>query len=137
MMEPCPKGGFKMKTFFFVSLFISIFASLPAMATEQHHLLSISQGISSPALTNSVNYSHGFTHQNPTGVIYQTTARLTGQYDSGDTDSGSDNNGYGGELGVGNGKYGIAGGYYTRDCDNCEGDGAGSVGATFSGVGLG
>tara|TARA_R110000868_G_scaffold132380_2_gene343120 strand:- start:48205 stop:48981 length:777 start_codon:yes stop_codon:yes gene_type:complete len=96
----------------------------------QENLLAIGQGISSPTSTSTVNYSNGFTHENPVGTIYQGGARFSLQYDDNDNNSG-----LGGELGIGQGNYGLALGYYKNDCDSCDGDiaaaAAGSLG-TFS-----
>ncbi len=108
-----------------------------AKGSRQENLLSISQGISSPSMTSTVNYSNGFTRENPVGVAYQTAARLSLQYDSGDNDASEKDDGHGGEFGIGNGRLGLAVGYYARNCDDCEGDTAGSMGFIWGGSGLG
>ena len=94
--------------------------------------VAISQGISSPSMTSTVNFGNGFTHENPVGVIYQDSIRISGHYDNGDSSTG-----YGGELGVGNGSYGLAVGALTRDCDGCDADVGAAAAAVFSGIGLG
>ncbi len=94
--------------------------------------LSLGQGVTSPANTNFVNYRGGWTAQNPVGAIFQENWRFTGQFST-----NGDNN-FGGELGYGNGTFGLAGGYQQADCDNC--DGRAALAAAFtptSSVGLG
>ncbi|MES2963973.1 MAG: hypothetical protein V4760_08785 [Bdellovibrionota bacterium] len=117
-------------------------ASLAAQAkgSNEANLIAIGQGISSPTLTSTVNFSSGYTNESPVGVVYQDSIRLTGEYD---TDNDSDRNGtgrtgYGAELGYGkSGSAGLALGYYTRDCTNCEGRAAGSAAVVVAGMGVG
>jgi hypothetical protein len=52
-------------------------------------------------------------------------------------ESTDDLGGVGAELGVGNGRYGMAVGYYERDCDTCEEAVAGALGALSGGFGFG
>lgn len=119
-------------------LFLFLTSAAQAATSNQSNLIAIGQGISSPTLTSPVNYSSGYTHESPNGVLYQNSLRLSAQYDN-DTDGNTSTGraGYGGELGYGNGSAGLAGGYYTRDCDNCKGRFAGSGAVAISGVGLG
>ena len=114
-------------------LLLSIIFSFPAYSAGKSgsNLLAVSQGISSPAVTSVVNYSSGFTHQNPVGTIYQNGVRLSGQYDADSSD------GKGAELGAGNGKYGLALGYYEHDCNSCDEDIAGAVWGSLGKVTLG
>jgi hypothetical protein len=95
------------------------------------NLLAIGQGVSSPTSTSTINYTSGYTSENPLGVIYQNGIRLTGEYDQNGT------KGYGGELGYGKGTWGVAAGYYKHDCTNCQGRGAGAIGITVGDFGLG
>ena len=106
-------------------------------SNDNSNWLGISQGTSSPTRTSTLNFSNGYMPENPVGVIYQQGVRLTAEGDHGDDNQGNDNNGFGGELGIGDGQYGLAVGYYNRDCDNCEGDFVGALGVSFSDVGLG
>ncbi len=69
--------------------------------------------------------------ENPVGTIYQPGFRLTGEYDR------NNGEGYGGELGYGQGVWGVAAGYYSRKCDRCEGRVAGALGVDISGLALG
>jgi len=126
-----------MKYFVAIAIFFLGTTKSFAEGESKENLLSISQGISSPSITSTVNYSNGFTKENPVGVAYQDSARLSLQYDSGDNDVGETNDGYGGEFGMGNGILGLAVGYYTRNCDGCDGDTAGSLGVILGGLGLG
>ena len=114
----------------------SIISSTEALAASggsgnKTNLIAVGQGVSSPTLTSTVNFSTGYTKEHTVGVVYQNSWRLTGEADfdnDDDNSSGNGNDGYGAELGYGNGTAGLAGGYYTRDCDNCEGRLAGSGG---------
>ncbi len=117
----------------------SIFTSLGLMAPHislasvpSGQRLSLGQGIASPANTNFVNYRGGWTAQNPVGAVVQENWRVTGQFSS------NGNNVFGGELGYGDGSFGLAGGYRQADCDNCDGQAA--LAAAFTpaaSVGLG
>jgi hypothetical protein len=105
-------------------------SSAQSNETTANHL-AIGQGVSSPTLTSTINFSSGYTDENPVGVIYQDGLRLTGEYDQNGTKA------YGGELGYGKKSWGIAGGYRKRDCNNCEGDAAGAVALSIGDVGFG
>ena len=94
--------------------------------------VAVAQGVSSPATTSIINFSNGFTRENPVGVVYQSSIRLSGLFDDGDGSTG-----LGGEFGIGNGKYGLAVGVGSRDCDGCDTDVAAAIGGVLSGVGLG
>jgi hypothetical protein len=121
-------------TIFLFGLLISV------QSFASNHMIPVGQGISSPTITSTVNYSNGFTQENPAGVAYQNSIRLSGHFDFGDHDDDSstdDIDGFGGEFGVGNGQYGFALGYYERDCDTCEEEVAGALGAFFGGFGIG
>ncbi len=100
--------------------------------SKSTNLIGIGQGISSPTLTSTVNFSSGYTAENPTGTLYQSGVRLTAEYDSNDT-----NRAYGAELGYGSGDWGIAAGHRKSECTNCTGvtSAAGSI--NFSDVGIG
>lgn len=115
-------------------LFMS-WASLHAKNSGEQHLLAISQGISSPSSTSLINFSAGYTWDNPVGVIYQGELRASAHY--GVQEDEAIGSAYGGEVGVSNGDYGFAVGYLTRDCDSCEGRFAGALGGDFGGFGLG
>lgn len=122
---------------FITSLTLFLIGSLAfyadAAGNNKAHLVAIGQGISSPTFTSTVNFSSGYTHESPIGTIYQNKWRLTGEYDTSEEEnsSGERNSGYGGEFGYGSGTAGIAVGYYTRDCDECDGEVAGSAGVAF------
>lgn len=122
------------------ALLVLFFASASQAATSnQANIIAIGQGISSPSLTSTVNYSSGYTNESPVGVIYQNSVRASIQYDT-DDDGNTSNTGragYGGELGYGTGTAGLAAGYYTRDCTNCEGRWAGSAAVAIADVGVG
>lgn len=115
-------------------------SAVQAATTNQPNLIAIGQGISSPTLTSTVNFSSGYTNESPVGVVYQNNWRVTAEYDTdNDSDSrGTGRAGYGAELGYGKtGSAGLAAGYYTRDCDNCEGRFAGSAAAVVANIGVG
>ncbi|MCB0407450.1 MAG: hypothetical protein KDD34_04540 [Bdellovibrionales bacterium] len=119
---------------------VFIFLSGPLYASSIENLLAVSQGISSPSITSNINYSNGYTKENPSGVAYQDAYRLSLQFDTGDNDDNSntpDVDGTGVEAGVGNGSYGLAVGYYDRDCNGCDSTVAGALGAFFGNFGLG
>ncbi len=126
------KNGFLLLSVLFPSL---LFARGPS--GDNSNWLGISQGTSSPTRTSTLNFSNGFMPENPVGVIYQQGVRLTGEGDHGDDSQGNDNAGFGGELGIGDGQYGLAVGYYNRDCESCDGDFVGALGVSFADVGLG
>ncbi len=108
-------------------------------ARNDDNLIAVGQGISSPTLTTTVNFSSGYTHESPIGTIYQNSFRVTGEYDtSNDNDSsGNRNSGSGAELGYGTGHAGLAAGYYKRNCNNCDGKFAGAAAVAGDAVGAG
>lgn len=116
---------------FFSILFAFVIPQAHAKGDKGTNLIAVGQGISSPNLTSTVNYSSGPMSENPVGTIYQTGARLTGEYDR------NRGEGYGGELGYGQGEWGIAAGYYTRKCTNCEGRWAGALGVSIKSLAIG
>lgn len=107
-------------------------ASAHAASIKDTNLLAVGQGISSPTSTSTVNYSTGYTSENPIGTIYQNGVRLTGEYDTGDVIKA-----YGAELGYGQGEWGIAVGHRKADCTGCEGVTAASMGIVVAEVGVG
>lgn len=110
-----------------------------AGSRNDENLIAVGQGISSPTLTSTVNFSSGYTHENPLGTIYQNSFRVTGEYDtSNDTDSsGNKNSGSGAEVGYGTGNAGVAAGYYRRNCNGCDGRFAGSAAVAGDAIGAG
>lgn len=98
------------------------------------NLTAIGQGISSPAATSSVNYTDGYTPENPNGVLYQNGGRLSLQYDQ--NNSGQSNN-VGAELGYGSDKWGMALGYRKNNCSGCEGRVAANVALNIDDTGVG
>ncbi len=108
-----------------------LFSPTVFSADDKANLLAVGQGVSSPTSTSTVNFSSGYTAENPIGTVYQKDVRLTGEYDKNGTD------GYGVELGYGNGSWGAAAGHRKRDCEDCDGRSAGAVGLTISDFGLG
>jgi hypothetical protein len=116
------------------SLWISLFVicSVDAVAQDNSaNLIAVGEGVSSPTLTSTINFSSGYTSESPLGVIYQNSIRLTGEYDQ------NGNEAYGAELGYGGGWWGVAGGYRKRDCEGCEGKGAGAIAVSGMGIGFG
>lgn len=77
--------------------------------------LVVGQGISSPDRSTPVSFSNGFPFQNPAGaaLVLRPQIVVAGDY-------GEVNKGVGGEIGLGNGTFGLGGGYY-KDCadDSC------------------
>ena len=62
-------------------LFLSV--TLQARLSGSANHLAVGQGISSPTQTSVINFSSGFTHENPVGVTYQQSLRISGQADWG------------------------------------------------------
>ncbi|MCB0421687.1 MAG: hypothetical protein KDD61_11870 [Bdellovibrionales bacterium] len=114
--------------FSFLLLGISVGASA---AGNGQRRLALAQGISLPDSTSIMNFSSGFTFSNPAGVIYQEPLRLSVQGDQ----NGS--SGLGAEVGTGGQSWGLAAGYYSRDCTGCEGDFRGAAAVGLGGVALG
>lgn len=116
-------------------LFIILLFSLTTMAANDGaNLVAVGQGISSPSSTSTVNYTSGFTVENPVGILYQNNFRLTLQYDQ--NDSGNSKN-YGAEFGYGNKDLGLAVGYRKPDCSGCDGRFAANIAGMIGSVGLG
>lgn len=111
--------------------------SVHIYAQTKPNLLAIGQGVSSPTMTSTINYSSGFTRENPIGVVYQQNMRLSAHYDTGDDGNGNTNDGLGAEFGIGNGSFGLAIGSYKNNCDTCQERTAGAVGGVFSNFGIG
>ncbi len=119
-----------MRTIFSV---LVLLGSLQLIAAEKNaNVLAVGQGISSPTSTSTINFSSGYTSENPLGTIYQKGFRLTGEYDSNDNSKN-----YGAELGYGQGSWGLAAGHRKPDCSGCDGTTAGAVGVDVGGFGLG
>jgi hypothetical protein len=76
--------------------------------------VAVSQGISSPAITSPVNFSHGYLFTNPA-----VAAEFANPYISLEGSTGDSSDTYGGELGLGNGSAGLAAGYIKNKC--CDG----------------
>ncbi len=93
--------------------------------------IGISQGVSSPSSTSTINFSNGFTIENPVGVLYQEGIRLTGQFTNGNSTT------IGGEAGIANKRFGAAVGVTTYDCDGCDSRASLAVGGEFRGIGFG
>ena len=123
---------------FFVLLLLPALTYAKGSRSDEN-LVAIGQGISSPTLTSTVNFSSGYTHENPLGTIYQNSFRVTGEYDtSNENDSnGNRSSGSGAELGYGTGHAGVAAGYYKRNCTGCDGRWAGSAGVAGNAIGAG
>ena len=109
--------------------------SLALAKADDANLVAIGQGISSPSSTSTINYSSGYTSENPVGVLYQNNFRLSVQYDQNDDSDAP--KGLGAEFGYGTGEWGAAIGHYKRDCTGCEGNTAGALAINLSGVGFG
>ena len=99
---------------------------------RSENLIAVGQGISSPTLTSTVNFSSGYTAESPLGTLYQNGARVTGEYDRNDSSDA-----VGGEIGYGAASWGIAGGYRKPSCNGCEGSGAGALGLDIADIGVG
>lgn len=124
-----------MKHFFKLSMVFSTFLFSIVAQANQNQWLGVGQGISNPSSLSTINFSNGFNNENPVGVTYQQSGRITAQGDWGSNNSSG--NGVGGELGFGNGSFGIAGGYYQNSCNNCDGRWAGAIGASLNIFALG
>lgn len=117
-----------MRTGLLVVSTIFVGASAWAKPGTTANRLSVSQGISSPAITSPVNYSNGFTTDNPAVASQLSGPQVSVEYDKGDDSAGNDVSGVGAELGIGNGQVGAMLGYYDRDCTNCKGRWGGILG---------
>jgi hypothetical protein len=94
--------------------------------------VAVSQGISSPTITTPVNFSHGLLYSNPAGA-----ADFTGGYASAEATFGNNDTGVGGEVGVGNGSAGIAGGYFKDENNKGRFGAIGGLGTASVSGGLG
>ncbi len=84
----------------------------------QRNLIAIGQGIVAPTITHNLTYSNGFTAENPSGLANLGSFKLSAMLDT--QQESTTLNGYGAELGMGNGRAGLALGFYQRDCSGCE-----------------
>jgi len=103
-----------------------------ASDTRNTNLIAVGQGISSPTSTSTINYSSGYTSESPLGTIYQNGFRLTAEYDKTDSTEA-----YGGEIGYGQGEWGIAAGQHKTDCSGCKATSAAALGLNISDIGVG
>lgn len=104
-----------------------------AAENKDTNLIAVGQGISSPTATSTINFSSGYTSESPLGTIYQNGFRVTGEYDSNDS-----NKAYGAEVGYGRGgEWGVAVGHRKSDCTNCDGVTAAAIGINVSDLGVG
>lgn len=101
------------------------------LSAADPNLLAIGQGISSPSRTSTINYTNGWTNENPVGAVYQKMIRLTGQFSTKNS-----NNTIGGELAAGNGNSGFAAGF-EDECDGCSANYGISLATNLSGIGMG
>lgn len=92
-----------------------------AASTVRATKVAVSQGISSPAITTPVNFSHGFLYTNPA-----VAPDFVRPYVSTEGTAGNGNSDYGAELGLGNGSSGLAVGYLKNEC--CDGGRFGAIG---------
>ncbi len=121
----------------FVSLLVllSVGSLSWAAGSKNTNLIAIGQGISSPTSTSTINFSSGYTPENPLGTIYQNGFRVTAQYDR--ADDANETEAFGAEIGYGQGEWGVAAGHRKRDCQNCDGTSAGAVGVSIGDIGVG
>ena len=120
---------------FMILLLINSFAFADG---KNENLLAVGQGISYPTTTSTINYHSGYGVENPVGVLYQNGGRASLMYDQTNNNNNNNNSsGYGLEFGYGQKKWGMALGYYRRNCNNCDGNVAGDVAVNISNVGVG
>lgn len=104
------------------SLFVILILFARNAFAEREQRVAVGQGVSAPISRTAVNFANGLTYANSAVAANMSKVALTLEGDTGDNDStGNDDTGFGGEFSVGTGSAGLALGYYTRDCDNCEG----------------
>lgn len=118
-----------------VAFVFSISYSTSAFAAQSQrsaNLIAIGQGVSSPTLTSTVNFSSGYTAESPIGTIYQNGVRITAEYDRNDVSDA-----IGAEIGYGGPSWGIAAGYRKPNCTNCDGAAAGALGIDIGDIGVG
>ncbi len=129
---------FVMSVLFIAGLFLGEHAHGDSKRAQK---LSVSQGISSPAVTSPVNFAHGFTYNNSAVAAQLRDISLSLEADTSEDDDSqnnySDDTGYGAEVGVGTGAAGVALGYYTRDCEDCDGRFGGIAGVSGSAIAFG
>ena len=117
-------------------LIICLLALAPAAFGSQSqrsaNLVAIGQGISSPSLTSTVNFSSGYMAESPLGTLYQNGRRITGEYDR-----NSSSDAVGAEVGYGGASWGVAAGYRKPNCNGCDGSFAGDLGIDLSNIGVG
>lgn len=82
-------------------------------ASRAGQKVAVSQGISSPTITSPVNFSHGLTYNNSAVAAQLQGVHITGEL--------TNNSGFGGEAGLGNGSAGISLGYFKPNCGSCNG----------------
>ena len=104
------KNSFLPLTLFTCLLAIGASDAAQAAASKRSTKLAVSQGISSPAITTPVNFSHGFLYTNPA-----VAADFQRPYISAEATTGNGSSDYGAELGIGNGSAGLAAGYLKND----------------------
>ncbi|MCB0394557.1 MAG: hypothetical protein KDD25_08350 [Bdellovibrionales bacterium] len=115
------------------TLIVALWSLKSQAAGGKSNLVAVSQGISSPAITTMVNYSNGFTKENPAGVVYRNASLASLEFDI-----NNDNiHGFGSEVGTGNGNFGLSLGYYKDQCEGCNGSIAAALGANISDIGIG
>lgn len=121
-----------MRLILFLIFTLTAQSMLAAAASTQVNILAVGQGISSPTSTSTVNFSTGYTSENPLGTIYQNGSRVSFEHAKSDTSSGS-----GAELGYGQGDWGLAAGYFKNDCSGCQGNSSAAVGINIYEIGVG
>ena len=133
------QGGemFKISIIFLALIFsTSSFAKLKFT----NNILAVGQGISSPSMTSTVNFTSGWSYENPVGAVYQNRTRVSGQFATTASDSTTattSSSTYGGEFGMGTKSFGFALGYSQSDCTNCESSFGGAVAGIFNTFALG
>jgi hypothetical protein len=120
-----------MRILFFCLLTLSQ-AAFGVASQRGTNLIAVGQGISSPTMTSTVNFSSGYTAESPIGTIYQNGGRVTGEYDR-----NSSSDAIGAEVGYGAASWGIAGGYRKPNCNGCDGNGAGALGIDLGPLAVG
>ncbi|XGC79973.1 hypothetical protein ACES2L_11600 [Bdellovibrio bacteriovorus] len=116
---------------------VLVLLSSRAFAKSESNTLAVGQGIAAPAVTSPINYSNGFTHENPAVAATLSGGQLSLEYDTGKDNDENNQSGLGVELGYGNGNAGAMAGYYKRDCEGCEGRAGGILGVGTSSFAFG
>ena len=112
---------------------LALLAPLALAQTNHPQRLVVGQGISSPDRSTPLSFANGFAYQNPAGAGFVLRPQLVLAGDYGDV-----NKGVGGEIGLGNGTYGLGGGYY-KDCaeQSCgRAGGIAAIGGDSAAVGV-